>query len=109
MDPGEAHVIKLNRPLPAAPVPQPLPFTPLGYADEAARPDAVPTIQQPDPAIYAADRFYPANAVQADREQPAGELRSLRRRGPAGLDRLSPPEPVDFSRRRAGSPRWPLP
>lgn len=69
VDPGEAHVIKLNRPLPAAPVPQPLPFTPLGYADEAARPDAVPTIQQPDPAIYAADRFYPANAVQADREQ----------------------------------------
>ena len=66
---GETRVIHLDRPLPAVPVPQPIPPAPLGWAVETDRPDAVPTADRPDPAIYHTNGFYPAGVAHPGQEQ----------------------------------------
>ncbi len=62
VEPGRAELIARPSPLPAAPVPQPV-VGPLGWGAEW--PDAVAVADQPDPAIYGADAFYPTALVQA--------------------------------------------
>ena len=58
------QLLDRRAPLPAVPVPEPVLPGPLGWSSMAELPDAVPVVDRPDPAIYGADAFYPAEIVQ---------------------------------------------
>ena len=64
MEPGATQLLDRRAPLPAVPVPEPVLPGPLGWSSMAELPDAVPVVDRPDPAIYGADAFYPAEIVQ---------------------------------------------
>lgn len=61
--PGEGRVLRRDLPLTAVPVPQSILPDPTGWAD-ADWPDAVPTVDRPDPAIFQRGAFYPDAIVQ---------------------------------------------
>lgn len=69
----------LAAPLPAAPTPDLNLHRPAGLSladpDAAALSDGVPLVERPDPAIYAADAYYPARLVEAG---PAVQQRGQR-------------------------------
>ena len=64
-------------PLPAAPVPEPPAPNPLGLLADMDQAADVRTVDRPDPAIYAADAFYPASVVEAGAVQWQGGRRLL--------------------------------
>jgi hypothetical protein len=66
---GETVALALARPLPAVPVPQPNLDGPTPWQDRADLPAQVALVDQPDPAIYDQDAFYPTQPVEAGPEQ----------------------------------------